>query len=558
MKASILLILATLLAFGGAATLQAQPMQRAALAEEGTGTWCQWCAYGAYTLDSMKRTMGDTLVVLSWHGPAGYPDPMWTSQGDSVEFEVHANAHPWLSAGRTWVNRNLTAPLGYPNAWDSSVRALARVKPAANVSVQNMRFDPSRKLFSFDVEIRTTSALPLASEDTCEYSVIAALTEDSIIASQEQAASPGFPRATIVDFRHDDVVRTALGSALGDPVTLASRTPSNPILKHYRIALDEEWNPAHCRIKVILLQRSRVTQWTEYLDASQTPYLTLATPPAGVITVLQPGEGDTLFIGRPTPVSFTVSSEVTANRSLQYSSNNGADWTVFGSVNGATTYQWTVPNSPSSEAIVRVVDDNGLTGKSGVFSIVPSGTVTAITVTGAPSVPANTLEQIQWTVQGLIGSSVDLDISYDGKRTWYPIVAGYHMEGTNLYSWVTPSFAAEGTIIRANFSSGASGFTAPFNIVLAGVEEDAGEVMDRLYPNPARDRVMIAEALLPHAEQLTREGVWVWDELGRALEVPIISRSDRTVELDTRALPAGIYRVIAKPTSSAIRFTIVR
>jgi hypothetical protein len=552
MKASILLILACLLVMSTLrGELHAQPMQRAALAEEGTGTWCQWCAYGAYTLDSMKRTMGDTLVVLSWHGPAGYPDPMWTAQGDSVESEVRANAHPWLSAGRTWADRRLVAPLGYPNAWDSSVRALARLKPAAGVGLQNIRFDASRRMLSFDAAIAPTDAVPLALEDTVDYLLVAAITEDSIIASQEQAASPGFPRATITDFRHDNVARTAIGSALGDPVTLGTLSPvTYPILKHYRIPLADEWSPAHCRIKVILFQRSHATQKTEYLNATQSSYITLVAQPVDPITVTKPTEGDTLFIGRPTTVSFTVTSGVTANRSLQYSSNNGADWTVFGSVNGATTYQWTVPNTPSTDAIVRVVDDNGLTGRSGVFTIVPSGTVTAITVTGAPSVPANTNQLIQWSVQGLVGNTVDLDISYDNQRTWYPIVAGYNTEGTNSFPWHTPSFAAEGAIIRANFSSGASGYTSPFNIVLADVAEGWQQDSGMSYPNPGRDHVSVPLGLVTSVYE-----VRVWDELGRSFELPVIAQSDRGVEIDTRALPAGIYRIA---NGASIRFCIVR
>ncbi len=59
----------------------AQAYQRHALIEEGTGNWCQWCPWGAFTIDSMTAAMGDHLVAISWHGPAGYGEPMYIKAG---------------------------------------------------------------------------------------------------------------------------------------------------------------------------------------------------------------------------------------------------------------------------------------------------------------------------------------------------------------------------------------------------------------------------------------------------------------------------------------------
>ena len=57
--------------------VSAQTYKRHALIEEGTGNWCGYCPYGAFTIDSMVAKMKDNLVVISWHGPENYGDPLY-------------------------------------------------------------------------------------------------------------------------------------------------------------------------------------------------------------------------------------------------------------------------------------------------------------------------------------------------------------------------------------------------------------------------------------------------------------------------------------------------
>ncbi len=61
---------------------------------------------------------------------------------------------------------------------------------------------------------------------------------------------------------------------------------------------------------------------------------------------------------------------IATQKTLEYSLDNGATWSQIAVVNSASlSYGWTVPNTASSKAIVRITDKNGLTASSGVFTI---------------------------------------------------------------------------------------------------------------------------------------------------------------------------------------------
>ncbi len=106
-------VLATTLALAlfsiAVSTLFAQNYKRHALIEEGTGNWCGWCPYGAFTIDSMVAAMGDNLVVISWHGPAGYGEPLYligtrptgAQAMDTLAAFDSVRGYPWASTGRT-------------------------------------------------------------------------------------------------------------------------------------------------------------------------------------------------------------------------------------------------------------------------------------------------------------------------------------------------------------------------------------------------------------------------------------------------------------------------
>src|ERR1051326_9064917 len=106
MKVSRLVIatvLALLLAIVYISNVFGQTYKRHALIEESTGTWCQFCAWGGYEMDSIEKAMGENVVAISWHGPKGYQEPLWIPQADTLNsyFPLTSGGYPWAVAGRS-------------------------------------------------------------------------------------------------------------------------------------------------------------------------------------------------------------------------------------------------------------------------------------------------------------------------------------------------------------------------------------------------------------------------------------------------------------------------
>ncbi len=94
---------------------------------------------------------------------------------------------------------------------------------------------------------------------------------------------------------------------------------------------------------------------------------------AEMVTVTAPNGGQTWSVGSSHNITWT--SQCLDNVKIEYSTNNGSNWTVeiASTAAGPGTYSWTIPNEPSDECLVRVSDaDDGSPNdvSNAVFSIV--------------------------------------------------------------------------------------------------------------------------------------------------------------------------------------------
>jgi hypothetical protein len=110
--------------------------------------------------------------------------------------------------------------------------------------------------------------------------------------------------------------------------------------------------------------------------------------------------------------------------SLDYSLDGGNNWISINSYfyNTSGSYNWTVPNTPSSSALVRVSDYNApcKTDKSNAVFEIPAATPT-ITVTAPNTSSTLYVGQnytLSWTSQYVTSNQVQLDYSIDGGATW--------------------------------------------------------------------------------------------------------------------------------------------
>lgn len=161
--------------------------------------------------------------------------------------------------------------------------------------------------------------------------------------------------------------------------------------------------------------------------------------------VTAPAAGANLANGSTQTVSWTASDNVgLASCSLYYNVDDGA-WNPITLVTGATTYDWTVSASVTSNAKIKAVifdaAGNSAEAISGAFTVsqadLQNPTVSNVTLSpGGSTVEAGTQQVITWTEADDIGVvACTVLVTYDGGATWTALASV--AAGTGQYSWQT-------------------------------------------------------------------------------------------------------------------------
>jgi len=95
------------------------------------------------------------------------------------------------------------------------------------------------------------------------------------------------------------------------------------------------------------------------ISAGQTTTADIYLGDSGTLTLTAPNGGETLNVGQSFAVSWS-SSGTLGNVKLEYSTNGGTGWTtIAASTENDGSYSWTVPDSPSTNCLVRVSETDG-------------------------------------------------------------------------------------------------------------------------------------------------------------------------------------------------------
>jgi Bacterial Ig domain len=181
---------------------------------------------------------------------------------------------------------------------------------------------------------------------------------------------------------------------------------------------------------------------------------------APTVTVNSPNGGETWQAGTTQTISWTASDDVgVTSVDLEYSTNGGASYTSIDTgVPNTGMYDWLVPNTPTSNARVRVTARDAV-GKSGSdssdtdFTLSGSGgdtmapTVTVNSPNGGETWQAGTTQTISWTASDDVGvTSVDLGYSTNGGANYTAIATG--VANTGSYLWLVPNTPTSNARVR--------------------------------------------------------------------------------------------------------------
>jgi predicted GH43/DUF377 family glycosyl hydrolase len=190
-------------------------------------------------------------------------------------------------------------------------------------------------------------------------------------------------------------------------------------------------------------------------------YKTRDSPCPPEVTLTSPDGGEDWMKTKAYPITWiAVGNFDHPCIELHLSTDNGSTWTLIATGLGNTGfYCWTVPNSETSGALVRVfaTDVDGVTSEDvsdATFAIDPpppkSGEFLA-PLTGEALAPGTSTAE--WTVYdpwGLAEAPLTLELTTDGGLTWTLLADGLPL--TDTYEWEVPDLAASSTRCQLRLS----------------------------------------------------------------------------------------------------------
>lgn len=171
---------------------------------------------------------------------------------------------------------------------------------------------------------------------------------------------------------------------------------------------------------------------------------------APAIEVTAPVIGDAWYIGDSENITWD-SVGISTNIDLHYSTN-GTDWSpVAINIVDTSSYAWTIPNDPSSQAVIRVRETGGLgvSDESDQFTIGSANSINVESPAAGEELYYGTTFGIVWTHgPGVLpANNIDLSYSDDGGSSWTTIATGVGLD-TSPYSWAVPDVVSSNCLVR--------------------------------------------------------------------------------------------------------------
>jgi len=166
------------------------------------------------------------------------------------------------------------------------------------------------------------------------------------------------------------------------------------------------------------------------------------------VVVGQPRGGEVLTVGSTFTITWSSRDNVgVTSHDVLFSSNGGTTFTaiVTNLPGGAQSYNWTVPNTPTTAGKIRVVArdaaGNQGNGVSGTFTVVADTTAPSVTVTspnGGEALQATGTFTITWTASDNVGvTSQDVLYSTNGGTSFNEVAT--NLSGNlRSFSWRVP------------------------------------------------------------------------------------------------------------------------
>ncbi|MFQ5638290.1 MAG: T9SS type A sorting domain-containing protein [bacterium] len=183
------------------------------------------------------------------------------------------------------------------------------------------------------------------------------------------------------------------------------------------------------------------------------------TTPAKTLQLTAPNGGEKWQVGSQQQIKWQSNGIGNFDVKIEYSTNNGAAYTFIAfhtNTDGANTHNWTVPNSPSNQCLVRI-SVSGLTDVSdAIFEITaPAEKLTLVTPNGGENWQVGAQQEIKWTSSNFT-APVHIEYSIDGNASHLEVVSSTANDGS--YLWTIPNTPSSNCVVIISDASDGNPF----------------------------------------------------------------------------------------------------
>jgi len=174
------------------------------------------------------------------------------------------------------------------------------------------------------------------------------------------------------------------------------------------------------------------------------------TEAASSVTITSPNGGQVWYVGANQTITWSASN-TSDLYNLDYSTDNGASWTSLASNYSGTSFSWTIPNTPSTNCLVRVMDsnDNPVQDQSNATFTIAEPYITVAYPNGGENFEGCSDEYINWQSGGT-GNYYRIEYSTDNGSSWNTLSTSYYNSGTSgTFNWdPIPSIDTDLCLVR--------------------------------------------------------------------------------------------------------------
>ncbi|MDT8323851.1 MAG: kelch repeat-containing protein, partial [Bacteroidota bacterium] len=164
------------------------------LAEQYTGTWCQFCPFGADSLNAVSQRYGDRMVRMAWHDN----DAMEIAAWDEMNSFIGVSGFPTASINRIKWQGESGIPISRGD-WGNRIEYLVNnARSPVGLSIEDKAYDESTKTYSFTAKTFFHQGMD------GDIRINAVVTEDEFDYAQKKWTSTGV--ITVSPYIHTDVV----------------------------------------------------------------------------------------------------------------------------------------------------------------------------------------------------------------------------------------------------------------------------------------------------------------------------------------------------------------